>query len=117
MSRIKSIDEAPWDAFNRTMGAALKRASGGLRRRTGRSLVVGSPVRVASAGGDIVRFPIELHGGEREYAVATVLVTAHLKQHYDEHRLDQIAREATTSAEAHISEPPAKPGSLVLTYP
>ena len=53
----------------------------------------------------------------REYAIATVMVTGNLGRFYDETRLEVIARQAAAAAEEHPTEPPPRPGRLVLTYP
>jgi hypothetical protein len=115
--RAKSDVEIPWDSFTRTFRPVLKRASRGFRQRYGRTLDVGSPVRVAAERADLIRVPIEVRGGEREYAVATLLISGGLKVHYDEHLLEQIAKAALAAAEAHPTEPPPNPGALVLAYP
>jgi hypothetical protein len=117
MFRNKSDVEIPWDSFVRSMEPILKRVSRGFRQRHHRTLALGSPARVSTDRGDVIRLPIEVRGGEREYAVATVLITSELKRFYDETRLEQIAREAVAAAEEHPTEPPAKPGRLVLEYP
>ncbi len=113
----KSDAEVPWDSFVRAMDPVLQRAARGFRIRHKRALALGSPARVSTPAGDVIRFPIEVRGGEREYAVATVFVKGELKRFYDETRLEQIAREAVEEAEKHPLTPPAKPGSLVLNYP
>ncbi len=113
----KSPDEVPWNSLLRTLEPALKRISRRFRQQHRRTLAVGSPARVASERGDAIRFPIEVHGGDREYAVATVYVYGGLKRFYDEGRLEQIARDAMTEAEKYPTEPPAKPGALILNYP
>lgn len=117
MFRTKSDVEIPWDSFVRTMQPILQRVSRRLRQQYGRTLALGSPARVSTERGDAIRFPIELHGGEREYAVATVYITGGLKRFYDEHRLEAIAREAAAVAEQYPTAPPPKPGQLVLEYP
>lgn len=117
MFRNKSDVEIPWDSFVRTMEPVLRRSSRGFRQRYGRTIALGSPARVATEKGDIIRIPIEVRGGEREYAVATVLITGELKRFYDEHRLEEIAKAVVAAAEQHATEPPARPGSLVLNYP
>ncbi len=113
----KSDAEVPWDSFVRAMNPVLKRAGRGFRLRHQRSLALGSPVRVNTPAGDVIRFPIEVRGGEREYAVATVMVRGELKRFYDETRLEDIAREVAAEAEKYPLTPPVKPGDLVLHYP
>ncbi len=116
LSIFKSRDEEPWDRFCRRMDRALQSASADFSRRHERWLRLGSPVKVAAEGGDVIRAPIEVRGGRREYAIAYL----HVKQpdgRVDERRLDAIAREATQAAEPYATEPPAKPGEVVLSYP
>lgn len=117
MFRNKSDVEIPWDSFVRTFDPVLKRVSRRFRQRYGRTLAMGAATRTYTDQGEVVRFPIEVRGGETEYAVATVLVTGALKRHYDETRIEQIAREAAAEAERYPTSPPPKPGRLVLTYP
>lgn len=117
MFRNKSAEETPWDNFVRTMDPILNRVSRRYRQSTGRRLALGAATRVNSTSGDSVRFPIIVRGGDREFAVATVLVTSELKKFYDEGRMEQIARSAVAAAEEAGTEMPAKPGSLLLTYP
>jgi hypothetical protein len=116
MFRNKSVDEMPWDSFVHAMEPTLKRLSRPLRQRYGRWLALGSPVRVSTDRGEAVRFPIEVRGGDREYAVATVYVYG-LARFYNEPRLEEIARAAVTAALEHPTAPPPRPGDLVLTYP
>ncbi len=113
----KSDVEIPWDAFVNAFEPVLKRTSGSFRRQYQRDLALGSATRINTPAGDAVRFPIAVRGGEREYAVATVLVTGELKSRYDPHKLEMIARAATDEAEKYPTTPPEKPGSLHLTYP
>jgi len=117
MFRNKSDVETPWDSFVRAMNPILHRVSRRYRQQYGRRLEMGAATRVATANGDQVRFPIEVRGSDREFAVATVLITNDLKRFYDEGRIEQIARAAVAAAEEYATTPPAKPGSLVLTYP
>lgn len=117
MFRNKSDVETPWDSFVTTMNPVLKRVSRGLRQRYNRTLALGSAARVDTNGGEVIRIPIEVRGGEREYAVATLLITTALKRHYDVGRLEDIAKAALAAAEEYPTEPPAKPGQLVLSYP
>lgn len=117
MFRNKSVEETPWDNFVRAMDPILNRVSRRYRQRSGRRLALGAATRVSTPNGDNVRFPIIVRGGDREFAVATVLVTVELKKFYDEGRMEQIARTAVEAAEAAGTEMPAKPGSLLLTYP
>ena len=113
----KSPDEVPWDSFVRAMEPVLRRVSRRFRQQYNRTLGIGSPTRVSTERGDAIRFPIEVRGGDREYAVATVYVNGGLKRFYDEGRLEQIAREAAAAAEQYPTQPPPKPGALTLTYP
>ncbi len=117
MPHHKSDVEIPWDSFVHAMQPVLKRVSRRLRQRHGRTLAVGSPVRVSTERGDAIRFPIEVRGGDPEYAVATVFINGGLKRFYDDNRLEEIARAAAAEAERHPTAPPPKPGSLRLDYP
>jgi hypothetical protein len=117
MFRNKSDAETPWDSFVHTMDPVLKRVARGFRQRYGRTLALGSAVRVNTDSGEVIRIPIEVRGGEREYAVATVVINGALKRHYDEGRLEAIAKAALAAAEEHPTAPPPKPGGLVLRYP
>ena len=117
MPHHKSDDEIPWDSFVRAMEPVLKRSSRRFRQRYHRTLELGSPTRVSTDRGEAIRFPIEVRGGDREYAVATVYLNGPLSRFYDDNRLQQIARAATEAAEQYPAEPPPKPGQLVLTYP
>lgn len=117
MPHHKSDVEIPWDSFVRSMEPVLNRLSRGLRQRYDRTLALGSPARVNTDRGDVIRFPIEVRGGEREYSVATVYINNELKRFYDEGRLEQIARQALQVAEQYPVNPPPKPGQLVLNYP
>ena len=117
MPHHKSDVEIPWDSFVKAMEPTLRRVSRPLRQRYNRTLGLGSPTRVNSERGDAIRVPIEVRGGDREYAVATLYINGDLKRFYDDGRLNQIARDALTVAMEHPTEPPAKPGQLVLNYP
>lgn len=117
MSIFKSEQEEPWQRFEKTMGPVLDKASRRFRGQYGRTLAMGGATRLATAEGDVIRFPIEVRGGDREYAVATVLLSGSARRFYDKGRLEQIARAAVQAAEQYHLEPPAKPGDLVLTYP
>ena len=116
LSIFKSPDEEPWDRFCRKMDGALQAASADFSRRHERWLRLGSPVKVSDEGGDVIRAPIEVRGGRREYAIAYL----HVKEgdgKVDPRRLEAIAREAAQTAEPYATEPPAKPGEVLLTYP
>lgn len=117
MPHHKSDVEIPWDSFVRAMEPVLRRVSRGFRHRYRRTLALGSPARVGTDRGEAIRVPIEVRGGDREYAVATLYINGGLKRFYDENRLEQIAQEAVAAAQQHPTEPPPKPGQLVLTYP
>jgi len=116
LSIFKSRDEEPWDRFCQRMDRALQAASADYRRRHQRSLMLGSPVKVAGEGGDLIRAPIEVRGGRREYAFA-YLQAKLADGKLDQRRLDAIARDAARAAEPYATEPPAKPGDVLLTYP
>lgn len=113
----KSETEIPWDSFVKAMEPILKRASRRFRSRHKRELILGSPVIAGTQSGQAIRFPIEVRGGDREYSVATVYITRGYGQHYDDNRLEDIAKTVAAEAEKYGAEPPAKPGQLVLTYP
>lgn len=117
MPHHQSDVEVPWSSFVRALEPVLNRVSRRFRQRYRRTLAIGSPARVSTPRGDAIRFPIEVKGGDREYAVATVYVNGGLKRYYDEGRLEQIARQAAAAAEEHPTQPPPKPGQLVLDYP
>ncbi len=117
MPHHKSDVEIPWDSFVHTMEPILNRVSRRFRNRYKRRLTLGSPVRVSTPKGESVRFPIEVRGGDREYSVATIYINTGLQRFYDENRLEDLAKAATAEAEKYPTEPPPKPGNLVLTYP
>ncbi len=116
LSIFKSPTEEPWDRFCQQMDRALRSASADFSRRHERSLRLGSPVKVPAGEEDAIRVPIEVRGGRREYAVA-YLEAKRLDGKLDRRRLDTIAREAAQAAEPYATEPPAKPGDVLLTYP
>ena len=116
LSIFKSPDEEPWDRFCNRMERALAAASGEFRRRHDRQIALGSPVKLAEAGEDVIRAPIEVRGGPREYSVAYLHVK-NVEGRLDERRLASIAQEAVRAAEPYAEAPPEKPGQTVLTYP
>lgn len=116
LSLFKSANETPWDRFSHAMDHALTGASGEFRRQHHRRLALGSPVRIAEAGGDVVRLPIEVRGGVREYAIAYLHVVD-VREKPNSARLQEIARDAVQAAEPFAESPPAKPGETVLRYP
>lgn len=116
LSLFKSPTEEPWDRFSNRMNRALRAAAGDFSRRHNRSIGLGSPVRVAEPDGDVIRAPIEVRGGPREYAVAYLHVKD-LGGKPDPRRIDAIARAAVQAAEPYAETPPAKPGETMLTYP
>lgn len=117
MPHHKSDEESPWDHFVRALEPVLHRTSRRFRQKYHRTLALGSAARVDTERGEAIRFPIEVRGGDREYAVATVYVTGGLGRFYDANRLEEIAKQATGAAEQYPAEPPPKPGALVLSYP
>ena len=116
LSIFKSPDEEPWDRFSHQMNRALASASGDFQRRYNRTVRLGSPVKVAEAGGDVIRVPVEVRGGAREYSVAYLHVKE-IPKRLDGSRIQAIARDAVKAAEPFGETPPAKPGETVLTYP
>ena len=117
LSIFKSKQEEPWDRFHQRMGRALESASGGFRRQRGRYLYLGSPVKLGTAEGDIIRAPIEVRGGTDEYAIAYVHARAAELGKADARRMETIAREAAQAAEPHLEQRPEKPGEVVFSYP
>jgi hypothetical protein len=115
--RNKSDVETPWDSFVRAMEPILNRVSRRFRQQHGRRLAMGAATRIDTPDGDAVRFPIEVRGGDQQYAVATVLITGQLKRFYDEGILERIARDAVAEADKYPTSPPPKPGQVVLRYP
>ena len=116
LSIFKSRSEEPWDRFSHRMNRALETASAAFRQRHRRELRLGSPVKVSGTDADIIRAPIEVCGGTREYAIA-YLEAKGLDGKLDDRRLEAIARAAAEAAEPYAERPPDKPGDVVLTYP
>jgi hypothetical protein len=116
LSIFKSTDEVPWDRFSNRLARILRSESGGFTRRHHRTVALGSPVKITEAGSDLIRIPLEVRGGPREYAIAYLHVR-HMDNKLDERRLQSIVEEAIRAADAHPASPPADPGALVLTYP
>ena len=114
---FKSDVEAPWDSFTRHMEPVLARVSRPLRQQHRRWLSMGGATRLSGPDQDVFRFPVELRGGDREYAVATVFVLEPRKKFYDASRMEAIALAALEQAEQHLSAPPPTPGALELRYP
>lgn len=115
-SFLKSKSETPWDRFSHAMNRALQSAGAEFARRHERGLALGSPVKIAEAGGDTIRVPIEVKGGPREYAVAYLHVRDAASAP-DAAKLRTLAQEAARIAEPFGATPPEKPGQAVLSYP
>lgn len=115
-SIFKSPNEEPWDRFSHRMRRALDAASVEFRDRHQRHLALGSPVKVAADGGDLIRVPIEVRGGPSQYAIAYLHVTR-MDAKDDNRRMEAVAQEAVRAAEPYAAEPPAKPGQLMISYP
>ena len=116
LSLFKSPQEEPWERFSRAMDRALKSASADFSRRFNRTVRLGSPVKLAEAGADVIRVPVEVRGGPRQYAVAHIHIKD-IDKKPDGGRIQALAREAVRAAEPYGEAPPAKPGETVLTYP
>ena len=113
---FKSATETPWDSFTKEMNRTLRSVSHDLLLRHNRRIALGSPVKLAEADGDVVRMPVEVRGGPREYSVAFLHVQDVGKKP-DARRMQAIAREIVSIAEPYITTPPAKPNQAVVTYP
>lgn len=113
---FKSISETPWDVFSQAMSKALASAGADFARRHDRTLGLGSPVKLSEAGGDIIRLPIEVRGGRREYAIAYLHIKG-VERKPDAARVRALAEEAVRIAEPYALTPPEKPGQVVLNYP
>lgn len=113
---LKSPNETPWDRFSHRMSDALTAASVELRTKHKRRLALGSPVKLGTDQGDLVRVPIIVSGGAREYAIA-YLTVANLSERPDHRRLERIAMEAVVAALPYVNSAPAKPGDVLYTYP
>jgi hypothetical protein len=116
LSIFKSPNEEPWDRFSHRMNRALDSASVELKNRHQRRLQLGSPVKMPGEAADVIRVPIEMRGGTREYAVAYLDIND-LRGNPDQRRLETIAREAVQAALPYAHTPPEKPGDVLLTYP
>lgn len=113
---FKSRTEETWDRFSHAMNSALADASAQFIRDHNRRIALGSPVKVAEDGGDIIRVPIEVRGGVPQYAVA-YLIVKDINRPLNRERIRQIAEEAVRIAEPYATTPPKEPGAAVLTYP
>jgi hypothetical protein len=115
LSIFKSPVEEPWDRFSTKVNRALESASLELRARYQRHLRLGSPVKISEDQGDMIRVPIEVRGGTRQYAVA-YLEVHNLRGQPDERRIEAIARDAALAALPYAQTPPEKPGDVVFRY-
>lgn len=113
---LKSPNETPWDRFSHRMDGALHAASTELRTRYQRRLQLGSPVKLGTEQGDVVRVPIEVHGGPRAFAIA-YLTVSDVSERPDQRRLERIAMDAAAAALPYAESAPAKPGDVLYTYP
>jgi hypothetical protein len=102
LSIFKSASEAPWDRFSHRMDRALDAASVEFKSKHRRHLRLGSPVRLGGATSDIIRVPIEVHGGRHEYAIAYLEVKDLKDGSVDSRRLETIAMEAASAAQPYI---------------
>jgi hypothetical protein len=118
LSFFKSATEAPWDQFSRAMGQALAAASEEFSRQHDRQIALGSPVKIAEPGADIIRVPIEVRGGTPQYAIAYLHAKdTDIRGRLDHERIRRIAGEAVAAAAPYATTPPRVPGETVLTYP
>jgi hypothetical protein len=115
LSIFKAKAEEPWDRFSHAMNRALDAASVELRNRHGRQLRLGSPVLMSDATGDLIRAPVELRGGQREFSVLYLEIRDPGKT--DGRRMEAIARQAVEAAQPYVETPPDKPGAIVVSYP
>lgn len=113
---FKSATETPWESFTKEMNRTLRSVSHDLLSRHNRRITLGSPVKLSGTEGDVVRMPVEVRGGPREYSVAFLHVNG-VNRKLDSHRMQAIAREIVSIAEPFITTPPAKPNQAVITYP
>lgn len=116
LSIFKSPQEEPWDRFSHRMNRTLDAASVELKGRHQRRLQLGSPVKMPADPVDLIRVPIEVRGGAREYAIA-YLDISELRGTPDQRRLEAIAMDAAQAALPYVQAPPEKPGDLLYTYP
>jgi hypothetical protein len=116
LSIFKSPQEEPWDRFSHRMNRSLDAASVELKGRHKRRLQLGSPVKMPSDPVDLIRVPIEVRGGPREYAIA-YLEIGDLRSNPDQRRLEAIAIDAARTALPYVQTPPEKPGAVLYTYP
>lgn len=115
---FKSQSEAPWDRFHQEMNRFLASAAAPFAQRHDRRLRLGSPVRVAEPGGDVIRLPVEVVGGTREYSIAYLVVKAgDLNGKLNAARLRAIAEELVSAAEPYAETAPSHPGATIVRYP
>jgi hypothetical protein len=117
-SIFTSPQETPWDRFSKQMNTALRSASAQFAMKTKRRIALGSPVKISEAGGDLIRVPIEMKGGNREFSVAYLHVKSpEIDGVLNNGRLNDIARAAVQASEPYVDRMPDKPIDVVLTYP
>src|SRR5215213_9630929 len=115
-SFLKSPTEEPWDRFARRMNRALDSASVELKGKHQRYLRLGSPVKLGDDAGDIVRAPIEVRGGNHEYAIAYLQI-ADVAHRPTQRRLEAIAFDAAQAAMPYAAAAPDKPADVLFSYP
>jgi hypothetical protein len=103
-----------WWKLSRTFDSALHSASGRLDSDGKRRLRLGSPVLIGRPTGDVMRMPVILSGGKREFPVGYVTVE---DTRIDKGRIALLVQRFEARARAVIGENRESPIADDVSYP
>jgi hypothetical protein len=103
-----------WWKFQRKLDSALRSASERLDSDGKRRLRLGSPVLIGVPTGDVMRMPVILSGGKREFPVGYVMVE---DTRIDKGRMASLSQRFEARARAVIDEGRETPIADDVAYP
>jgi hypothetical protein len=103
-----------WWKFSRKLENTLRSASGRLDPDGKRRLRLGSPVLIGRPAGDVMRVPVILSGGRREFPVGYLVIE---DTDFDKGRVAALVQKFEERARASIGEESGAPLADELSYP